>query len=170
MQIDKCEFLERNTKDWIICSHFTFIHQNDWCNSFKQRCLNVRQTNLCYFVLCLAGIRTSPAAHSVRALHPVSLPILCQRLLNDGRTLCFQHSLPAHEREGEVRLIQRKHQGRFNNIIKFLLWCEASKLKVLNLHMRTWTAVCCFKNKTESLQLLGHSTNNCLEAKKGYCL
>ena len=56
---------------------------------------------------CIAGFCASPAAHSVRALHPLSLPILRQRVLHDGRTLYLQHSVPAHEREGEVRLMQR---------------------------------------------------------------
>lgn len=55
----------------------------------------------------IAGFRASPAAHSVRALHPLSLPVLRQRVLHDGRTLYLQHSVPAHEREGEVRLMQR---------------------------------------------------------------
>lgn len=95
------------------------------------------------FRLFTTGIRASPAAHSVRALHPVSLPILRQRLLHDGRTLCFQHSLPAHEGEGEVRLMQRNRLGRVNKIIEFPLWCEELNLKVLNLHVGTWTAVLC---------------------------
>lgn len=55
-------------------------------------------------VFCPAGVRAPPAAHSVRALHSLRLPILRQCLLYDGGTLCLQHRLPAHERKGEVRL------------------------------------------------------------------
>lgn len=50
----------------------------------------------------VAGVRAAPAAHAVRALHPLGLPLLRQRLLHDGRALHLQRRLLAHEGEGEV--------------------------------------------------------------------
>lgn len=67
------------------------------------------------------GVCTSPATHAVRALHRFSLPVLRQRFLNDGGTLLFQHRLPAHEREGKDRLMQRNTRGRD---YKSPLWCK----------------------------------------------
>uniref|UniRef100_A0A803SZU0 Dolichyl-diphosphooligosaccharide--protein glycosyltransferase 48 kDa subunit n=1 Tax=Anolis carolinensis TaxID=28377 RepID=A0A803SZU0_ANOCA len=47
------------------------------------------------------GVCASLAAHAVRALHPLGLPLLRRRLLHDGRPLPLQHRLPPHEGEGE---------------------------------------------------------------------
>lgn len=60
-----------------------------------------------FFFPFTIGVCTSFAAYAVRAFHRFSLPVLRQCLLNDGRTLSFQHCLSAHEREGKDRIIQR---------------------------------------------------------------
>lgn len=52
----------------------------------------------------MTGVSAAPTAHSIRAFYSVCFPILRQCLLDDGRTLYLQHRLPAHEREGKVRL------------------------------------------------------------------
>lgn len=81
-------------------------------------CITCSRLHLCFL---FTGISASPAAHSVRALYPLSLPILRQCLLHDGWTLCLQHSLPAHEREGEVRLMQRnKGKRKWQNGIELV--------------------------------------------------
>ena len=90
-----------------------------------------------YIWFFTTGFSAPTPAHSVRALHPLSLPVLRQRLLHDDRPLCLQHSLPAHEREGEIRLMQRNNGGRGKNDYKFehvvwrveiecLWWLESS--------------------------------------------
>lgn len=92
------------------------------------------------FYFFITGISASLAAHSVRALHPLSLPVLCQRLLHDGRTLCLQHSFPAHEREGEVWLMQGDGTTRIH------IWtCGVRSWNWMSwwlesLHAWTWSA------------------------------
>lgn len=65
-----------------------------------------RLTSSTVCVFCTTGVGAPPATHSVRALHPLRLPVLRQRLLHDGGTLCLQRRLPAHEGKGEVGLRQ----------------------------------------------------------------
>lgn len=63
--------------------------------------LGLPVTRACH--LCpVAGVSEATPAHTVRALHPLGLSLLCQRLLHDGRALHLQHRLLTHEGEGEV--------------------------------------------------------------------
>lgn len=65
-----------------------------------------------------AGVGEAAAAHAVRALHPLGLPLLRQRLLHDGRPLRLQRGLLAHEGEGEVRL----SAGGLGGLFRAPLW------------------------------------------------
>ena len=64
-------------------------------------CLGLRVARACH--LCrVAGVSAAAAAHAVRALHPLGLSLLRQRLLHDGGALHLQRRLLTHEGEGEV--------------------------------------------------------------------
>lgn len=105
-----------------------------WCSGimiqWKKRsstlCLSSVWFHNCFFT---TGVSSSSPAHSVWALHPLSLPLLRQRLLHDGWALCLQHSLLAHEREGKVRLMKRRseerttvHSGTSESVWNWMSW------------------------------------------------
>lgn len=101
--------------------------------------LECTAANSCGSFSFTTGVRTSLATHTIRAFHCFSLPVLRQRLLNDGRTFSLQHRLPAHEREGKDRLMQRNTRERFPRLQNTPLWCKGLNGRFGNLHTGTWT-------------------------------
>lgn len=81
--------------------------------NFKTFCIYLGFSTLLWFTKTLdiywffcysTGVCPPPAAYPIWALYPLSLSILCQCLLYDGRTLCLQFRLFAYERKREVWL------------------------------------------------------------------
>lgn len=90
-------------------SHDQSNSPNSAYSSFNNY-LSMRRINCAR--LPAAGVGAPPAAHPVRALHPLGVPVLRQRLLHDDRPLRLQHSVPTHERERKVRLKVKKSGER----------------------------------------------------------
>lgn len=70
-----------------------------------------------YWFFCYStGVCPPFAAYPIWALHPLCISILCQCLLYDGRTLCFQCRLSTYERKREVWLKWNQWRGVQRNL------------------------------------------------------
>lgn len=74
------------------------------CETCSYSNISIMILDIYWFICYSAGFCPSLAAYPIWAFHPLCLSILCQCLLYDGRTLCFQRRLFTHERKREVRL------------------------------------------------------------------
>lgn len=69
---------------------FFFHWYRSWCWVFIQ--LIDKLVNV--FCCSLPGIGETSTAHTVREVHLLGLPLLYQRFLHDGRSLCIQSGVP----------------------------------------------------------------------------
>lgn len=92
MEVSKflCSFMAMVKNAFTELLVFFFHWYRSWCWVFIQ--LSDKLVNV--FCCSLPGIGETSTAHTVREVHLLGLPLLYQRFLHDGRSLCIQSGVP----------------------------------------------------------------------------